>query len=326
MSCSFPGRSVLGRGVLLAAALAVSGSQALALPVRVALDWPSGRPASALARARIKALRTAGLTAGGVPVEAEAGPDGVVLDLDDGVWQVQAEALGYWSQGAEVAVGRQAPASVRLALWPASSLHGEILTAGGDPLPRDVEVRLSAVVPAPAGEIDCLAGARPAAGAEPVARGAALPDRRGNLELPGSGRPVRRAAFGRGLRPALRVGGESQGRSEHRSRPDRAAPSGVGLRACGSEGRFEPTRSLSRDPAGGRDAARLARSPIQRRARRRGEPLRVPQPTWLLSFRRRAARRADCWPSSVRRRAPSASCACRRTARPGSIPRCCSKS
>lgn len=124
----------------------------MALPVRVEIDWPSGRPGSALASARIRALRTAGLTAGGVPIEAEAGPDGVALDLDDGVWLVQAEAPGYWSQGAEVAVGRQAPASVRLALWPASSLRGEILTAGGDPLPRDIEVRLSAVVPAPAGE------------------------------------------------------------------------------------------------------------------------------------------------------------------------------
>lgn len=93
-----PGRSVLGRGVLLAAALAVCGSQAAALPVRVALDWPSGRPASALARARIQALRTAGPAEGGVPVEVEAGPDGVVLDLGDGVWQVQASAAGYWSQ------------------------------------------------------------------------------------------------------------------------------------------------------------------------------------------------------------------------------------
>jgi hypothetical protein len=117
----------------------------------VTLDWPSGRPASVLARARVQALRTAGPTEGGAPVEAEAGPDGVVLDLGDGAWQLQAEALGYWSQGAEVAGGRHAPASVRLALWPAASLQGEILTAGGDPLPRDLEVRLIAS-PTPAGE------------------------------------------------------------------------------------------------------------------------------------------------------------------------------
>ena len=135
---------MFGRGVLLAAALAVCGSQAAALPVRVAFDWPAGRPTS-LSRTRIQAVRTAGLTEAGVPVAAEAGPDGVVLDLGEGVWQVRAEAPGYWSPGAEVAVGREPPASMRLALWPAASLHGEILTEEGDPLPRDLEVRLSAV-------------------------------------------------------------------------------------------------------------------------------------------------------------------------------------
>ena len=238
---------MFGRGVLLAAALAVCGSQATALPVRVAFDWPAGRPASP-SRARVQAVRTAGLTEAGVPVEAEAGPDGVVLDLGEGVWQVRTEARGYWSPGAEVAVGRQAPASVRLALWPAASLHGEILTAEGDPLPRDLDVRLSAV-PAAAGETTAPR-APSSVGAEPVTRGAALPRRRGNLELPGSGRPVRRAARGRGVRSALRVGGASRGRSEHRSRPDRAAPSGVGLRAGGPRGRFEPPGSLSARPCG----------------------------------------------------------------------------
>src|SRR5262245_55197790 len=82
---SVPGRPVPGRGAFFAAALTVCGSQAAALPVRVALDWPSGPPASTPARARIQALRTAGAAAGGGPVEAEAGPDGVVLDLGDGV-------------------------------------------------------------------------------------------------------------------------------------------------------------------------------------------------------------------------------------------------
>jgi hypothetical protein len=141
---------VLGRGVLLAAALAACGAPAAALPVRVDLDWPAGRPAPEPARARLQAVRTAGSTGGGVPVEAQAGPDGVVLDLGDGVWQVQASAPGYWSPAAEVAVGGPAPASVRLALWPAASLHGQVLTAGSDPLPRDLELRLSAA-PAPAG-------------------------------------------------------------------------------------------------------------------------------------------------------------------------------
>jgi len=134
--------------VALVAVLAVWGSPAAALPVRVAFDWPSGRPASA-PRARIQALRTAGPAGGGQTVEAEAGPDGVVLDLGDGVWQVQASAPGFWSAGAEVAVDAKGPAGVRLALWPAALLHGEILAAGGGPLPGDLDVRLSAAPPAP---------------------------------------------------------------------------------------------------------------------------------------------------------------------------------
>jgi hypothetical protein len=131
--------------VALAAALAAAGSPASALPVRVTLDWASAKPASAPARAHIQAVRTAGFTQGGVPVEAEAGPDGVVLDLGDGVWELQAAAPGYWSPRAEVAVSGQAPASVLLALWPAAALHGEILTDGGGSLPREVEARLTAV-------------------------------------------------------------------------------------------------------------------------------------------------------------------------------------
>jgi Carboxypeptidase regulatory-like domain len=142
---------VLGRGALLTAALAVCGSPAAALPVRVALDWPAGRPTFTLTRVHIQALQVVGPRAGGLSVEAEAGANGVVLDLGGGAWQLEAEAPGYWSQGAEVMVGRQAATSVRLALWPAGSLHGEVVTAGGEPLPRDLEVRLSAV-PAPAGE------------------------------------------------------------------------------------------------------------------------------------------------------------------------------
>ena len=134
---------MLDRGVLLAAALAVCGSQAAALPVRVVLDWPSGGPASA--RARIEAVRTAGSTEGGVRVEAEGGRDGVRLDLGDGIWQVQASVPGYWSQGAQVAVRREEPADARLALWPAAALHGTVAAAGGDALPRDLAIQLSAV-------------------------------------------------------------------------------------------------------------------------------------------------------------------------------------
>jgi hypothetical protein len=140
---------VFARGVLLAAALAVFGSHAAALPVHVALDWPAGRPTS-LTRARIQALRTAGPAEGGLPVDVEAGPDGAVLDLGDGEWQVRAVAPGYWSAAADVQVGGQAPASVRLTLWPAAALYGEIQTAGGEALPRELEARLGAV-PAPPG-------------------------------------------------------------------------------------------------------------------------------------------------------------------------------
>jgi hypothetical protein len=97
-------------------------------------------------------VQTASPNAGAAPVQAEVGPDGVVLDLGEGVWQLQASAPGYWSQGAEVTVARQEPASVRLALWPAASLHGEIVTAGGETLPDTLEVRLNAT-PASAGEM-----------------------------------------------------------------------------------------------------------------------------------------------------------------------------
>ena len=132
------------RGAILVA-LTVCGAEAAALPVHVALDWPSGEPASKLTRVRIHAVRTGGTTERAVPVVVEAGREGVLLDLGDGIWQVQASAVGYWSPEAEVAVGGTAPASMRLALWPSASLGGEIRTAGGDPLPRDLTARLTAV-------------------------------------------------------------------------------------------------------------------------------------------------------------------------------------
>jgi hypothetical protein len=148
---------MFSRRVLLFAALAICGSRAAAWPVQVAVDWPTSTPASARASVRIQAVRAAvaidsGQTDNGVPVQTKAAPDGLVLDLSEGVWQLQASAPGYWSQGAEVTVAGQAPASVRLAFWPAASLHGQIVTAGGEPLPAALEVRLSAT-PASAGEI-----------------------------------------------------------------------------------------------------------------------------------------------------------------------------
>jgi len=137
---------MVGR-LLLVAGLALCGAQAGALPVHVALDWPTGMSTSAPISAHIQAIWAAGPANNGVPagVEAEAGPDGAVLDLSDGVWQVQASAPGYWSQGAEVVVPRQASASVRIALWPAATLHGEIQMAGGEPTPEALEVRLDAI-------------------------------------------------------------------------------------------------------------------------------------------------------------------------------------
>ena len=125
----------------------VCSSEAVALPVHVVLDWPGGIPASGPAGAHIRAVWAAGTSSSGVPagVEAEAGPDGVVLDLGDGVWHVDASAPGYWNPGAEVVVGRKATAVVRLALWPAASFHGEIRASEGEPLPDALEVRLSAI-------------------------------------------------------------------------------------------------------------------------------------------------------------------------------------
>lgn len=136
----------------MAAVLVVCGSQAVALPVRVVLDWPSSGALSAPASVRIQGLRTAGPTEGGLQVEAVGGPDGATLDLGHGVWQLEAFAPGYWCSAAEIVVGRETPAGVRLALWPAAALHGEIRAAESEPLPREVSIRLNAVGSA-AGEI-----------------------------------------------------------------------------------------------------------------------------------------------------------------------------
>ena len=133
----------------MCAALALGVPQAIALPVRVTLEWPAGVPASTPGPVHIQAIRMAGHTNPVAPIQAEAQANGVVLDLSEGVWQLHASAPGYWSQGGEIAVPSPAPASIRLTLWPAGSLHGEILMGGGEALPDAFEVRLSAT-PAPA--------------------------------------------------------------------------------------------------------------------------------------------------------------------------------
>lgn len=149
-----PERSMPVRKLLLSVVLAIGGLPAGAVPVRVALEWPAGMPASPLPRVHIQAVRIVGATGDGsaLQAEADAGPDGAaVLDLGDGGWQVQATAPGYWSQEADVAVTGQGPISVRFALWPAASLYGQITPAQGETLPDALEVRLSATLAA-AGE------------------------------------------------------------------------------------------------------------------------------------------------------------------------------
>ena len=254
---------MLDRGVLLAAALAVCGSQAAALPVRVALDWPSGRPASALARARVEA-RSDGRSDRGrrAPSKPKPGADGVVLDLGDGVWQVQASVPGYWSQGAQVAVGRRGACrrAARALAGGGAARHGR----GGRRRPAATRPR------GPAERRPCCAR-RPLRGrrarSEPVARGAALPDRRGSVELPGSGRPVRRADRVAGVRSALRVGRASRGRGEHRSRPDRCCAE----RPRSSGVRFEGTARTRRVPVA-RPCGRTRGGAARRRPIRRARP------------------------------------------------------
>jgi hypothetical protein len=126
----------------------------------VTLEWCVAGFAFHPVQVRIQAVRIAGDGDSAVPLEAEAAaagttldlrdgvwPDEATLDLGDGVWQVQAFARGYWSQGRQVEVAGQQPAAVSLALWPAASLHGQIVTAGGEPLPSALEVGLSATPP-----------------------------------------------------------------------------------------------------------------------------------------------------------------------------------
>ena len=134
---------MFGRSVLIGAVLALCGLQTSALPVHLAFDWPSTMPASSALQVHVYASRMAGAQESAAPIQAVAGPDGVVLDLGEGVWLVQAFANGYWCQGAEV-TGGQAPAAVRLVFWPAATLQGKIATPQGEPLPSAIDLKLSA--------------------------------------------------------------------------------------------------------------------------------------------------------------------------------------
>ena len=135
--------AMLCRSVLAGVILGLGGMSAAAAPVRVSFDWPAGAPAFTAAQIHVHAVRLAGDTASAAPVDADTAPEGVVLDLSAGVWQVQAYAGGYWSQGAEVTVGAT-PGAVRLAFWPAASLHGKIEAAQGQSLPGSINVKLRA--------------------------------------------------------------------------------------------------------------------------------------------------------------------------------------
>ena len=134
---------------LLLTAVVGCSLQVAAVPVHVSLEWPGDAPASARASAHLDAVRTAGSSGDSTParVQTEAATDGTVLDLSEGVWQVQAFASGYWSQQTEVVVARQAAVNVRFALWPAASLYGEIVIAEGEPLPGEIEVQLNVAAP-----------------------------------------------------------------------------------------------------------------------------------------------------------------------------------
>lgn len=137
---------MFGRRVWIAAILTLCAMRASAIPVRLAYGWPSGAPAPAGVSVHIYAVRMAGTDQSAAPVQADSGPGGIVLNLSDGVWLVQAFANGYWTEGAEVTAGGQTPAGARLVFWPATSFSGEIAPAPGEMLPRSIDVKLSAHV------------------------------------------------------------------------------------------------------------------------------------------------------------------------------------
>jgi hypothetical protein len=141
---------MLGRRALTSAVLVLCSLRVWALPVHLAFDWPAGMRAPA--QIRLHAALLASDAGEGMQVEADAGPGGIVLDLSPGVWQIQAFAPGFWSQGAQITVGGQPSIGAQITFWPAASLHGEIVTAPGEALPRALDVRLDAV-PASGGSL-----------------------------------------------------------------------------------------------------------------------------------------------------------------------------
>ena len=144
MSVKVPAKRTLIQVALLVATFSLYGLRAVAVPVRVTLDWPAGRPTSLPVPIQIEAIRNVGAAENAVPIEVKAESDGTVLQLAEGVWHLQASVPGYWSQGAEVVVRRGVSAGIQLTFWPAAFLYGEIATAEGESVPQVVDVRLSA--------------------------------------------------------------------------------------------------------------------------------------------------------------------------------------
>ncbi len=130
-------------------AFALCSVSAQALPVDVAFEWPPNAKPPAGIRVHVHAVRSAGYTSGAQPLDSETTANALVLNLGPGVWQVQASAPGYWSQETQVTVSGRDHPSARLAMWPAASLHGSVSVPDGDPLPGEVEVRLSSVPTTP---------------------------------------------------------------------------------------------------------------------------------------------------------------------------------
>jgi hypothetical protein len=133
-----------GRGICISTILVLCAMRTCALPVHLTFDWPATAPAPLGVQVHLYAVRMAGAEQNATPVQADSGPQGAVLDLAEGVWLVQGFANGYWTEGAEVTVGGQAPAAPRLTLWQATSLSGTIAPAPGETLPRGVDVKLTA--------------------------------------------------------------------------------------------------------------------------------------------------------------------------------------
>lgn len=136
------GETMSSRSVWIATVLALCAMRIHGLPVRLNFDWPSSTPPSSSIRVHIYAARMAGAEASAAPLQTDSGPDGIVLDLEPGVWLVQAFAPGFWTEGAEINAGGQM-SGAQLTFWPATSLMGEVTPAPGETLPRAIDIKLN---------------------------------------------------------------------------------------------------------------------------------------------------------------------------------------